>query len=404
MCRSDKTFIPDEEKEKKISSPYHLKLQNIFFQAKRILLGIFIIGLVSLIIIPHISYAQSPPLVKITGRVTDASTGEPLYFVNVFLSNTTLGCATDKNGVFSIENIPPSTYELVVSMMGYELQAKTIQLKGPTERKYNFKLKSKPIQAPEITVSAPYPHEWKKNLKNFERLFLGTSHNASRCKIFNPEILDFTFDKTTHVFTATAREPLQIENQALGYRIFLFLEDFSSSDNASVRFLYKSRFESLPPRDKKEEERWRGNRLKAYHGSLKHFLVSLVSNRLEEEGFFVNSIEDLSRIDENIHANRVTADTLLSPRKLFSERKLSFSNYLRVIYEKEEEDQEYIMGRRHKAHMQTSWLRTNIDSVSIDALGHTDNPYALTTFGYMAWERMAEALPLDYTPPIQSKY
>lgn len=404
MCRSDKTFIPNEEKEKRISSNCHRKLQNNFFQAEKIFLGFLLIGLLYRIIIPHISYAQSQPLAKITGRVTDASTGEPLYFVNVFLSNTTLGCATDKNGVFSIENVPLSTYELVVSMMGYELQATTIQLKGPPGREYNFKLKPKPIQAPEISVSAPYPREWRRNLKNFERLFLGTSRNASKCKIFNPEILDFTFDEATHVFTATASQPIEIENQALGYRIFFFFEDFSSKDNASVRFLYKSRFEPLPPKDKNQEERWRKNRIKAYHGSLKHFLASLVSYRHEEEGFLVNNVEDFSGSYENIHANRVKVDNLLTPGESPSERKLTFSNYLRVIYKKEEEDEEYVRGRRRRSTMQMSWLRINVDYVSIDALGHTDNPYALTTFGYMAWERMAEALPLDYTPPIQSKH
>lgn len=404
MGWSDKTFLPSVENDKKMSTPHRRKLQNIFFQAKKPLLRILFIVLVYLSIIPRISYAQSPQLAKITGRVTDASTGKPLYFVNVFLSNTTLGCATDKNGIFSIENVPPSTYEIVVSMMGYELQSTTIQLKGPTGKEYNFELKSKPIEVPEITVSAPYPLEWKKNLINFERRFLGTSHNASKCKISNPEILDFTFDKTTRVLTAKADQPLEIENQALGYRIFLFLEDFSSSNNTSVRFLYKSRFEPLPPRDKKEEERWIENRLKAYHGSLKHFLVSLVSNRLGEEGFLVSNVEDLSRSYENIYADRVTADDLLTPRKSTSEIKLSFSNYLRVIYTKEEEDQEYIMDRRPKANMQMSWLRINVDSLSIDALGHTENPYALTTFGYIAWERMAEVLPLDYTPPSQSKY
>ncbi|RKY52963.1 MAG: hypothetical protein DRP92_04535, partial [Candidatus Neomarinimicrobiota bacterium] len=47
---------------------------------------------------------------KIRGRVVDAQTGEPLPWVNVMLEGTSLGAATDANGVYVILNVPPGEY------------------------------------------------------------------------------------------------------------------------------------------------------------------------------------------------------------------------------------------------------------------------------------------------------
>jgi len=54
---------------------------------------------------------------KITGKVTDASTGEPLPGVNVVIKGTNIGVITDPNGNYSIEISKDTT--LVFSFMGY---------------------------------------------------------------------------------------------------------------------------------------------------------------------------------------------------------------------------------------------------------------------------------------------
>ena len=57
---------------------------------------------------------------RIVGKVTDASTGEYLPGANVWLEGTTLGAATDREGVYRIYNVPPGTYTLRASYIGYE--------------------------------------------------------------------------------------------------------------------------------------------------------------------------------------------------------------------------------------------------------------------------------------------
>ncbi|MBL7137055.1 MAG: TonB-dependent receptor [Candidatus Marinimicrobia bacterium] len=56
---------------------------------------------------------------KISGRVVDATTGEPLVGVNVVIEGTTMGAATDIDGYFVILNIPPGLYDITASMIGY---------------------------------------------------------------------------------------------------------------------------------------------------------------------------------------------------------------------------------------------------------------------------------------------
>ncbi len=59
---------------------------------------------------------------KITGRITDSSTGEPLIGVNIFIPATGQGSATDLEGRYMILNVSPGEYELKCSMIGYAEQ------------------------------------------------------------------------------------------------------------------------------------------------------------------------------------------------------------------------------------------------------------------------------------------
>ncbi len=59
---------------------------------------------------------------KISGKVIDAQTKEFPIGVNIVLVGTTLGASTDLNGEYYIINIPPGTYRLRASAVGYAPQ------------------------------------------------------------------------------------------------------------------------------------------------------------------------------------------------------------------------------------------------------------------------------------------
>jgi outer membrane receptor protein involved in Fe transport len=56
---------------------------------------------------------------KMSGKVLDADTKEPLIGANILMLNTNLGAATDIDGNYFILNITPGTYEVRVSYVGY---------------------------------------------------------------------------------------------------------------------------------------------------------------------------------------------------------------------------------------------------------------------------------------------
>jgi len=61
---------------------------------------------------------------KIKGRVTDIN-NQSLVGVNIVLDGTSLGAAADEDGRYYILNVPPGSYTVVFSMIGY----KTLKVK-----------------------------------------------------------------------------------------------------------------------------------------------------------------------------------------------------------------------------------------------------------------------------------
>ncbi|MEN8192821.1 MAG: TonB-dependent receptor, partial [Bacteroidota bacterium] len=57
---------------------------------------------------------------KISGIVTDATTGEVIPGCNIMVVGSTMGAASDINGEYFILNIPPGTYTIRATMVGYK--------------------------------------------------------------------------------------------------------------------------------------------------------------------------------------------------------------------------------------------------------------------------------------------
>lgn len=57
---------------------------------------------------------------SVRGFVYEKETGEPIIFTNVYFEGTTIGSSTDVNGHFTISNVKPGDYTLIVTYLGFD--------------------------------------------------------------------------------------------------------------------------------------------------------------------------------------------------------------------------------------------------------------------------------------------
>lgn len=92
---------------------------------------------------------------KISGKVSDKLTGEPLPFANVLIINTNQGAATDSKGNFLILNIDPGKYDVRISMIGYkDLRITDVIVSADLTTKLEVQLEENSFEIGEIIVSA----------------------------------------------------------------------------------------------------------------------------------------------------------------------------------------------------------------------------------------------------------
>jgi len=119
---------------------------------------------------------------KIIGKIIDKETKDPLPMANVSLVGTTLGASSDVNGNFIIMQVPPGTYSLKVSMIGFEtVIMKDVKVQIDLTTTANFKLVPTVLDiGKEITVTAGRPIIQKDVTFSSHRMNAATIKNMAR--------------------------------------------------------------------------------------------------------------------------------------------------------------------------------------------------------------------------------
>lgn len=161
----------------------------------------------------------------------------------------------------------------------------------------------------------PYKHEIKElsveardkrkeNLKLFKKAFIGTGKSAIACRILNDSVLSFRWDSM--IFSASAHQPLIIDNSKLGYRINIILQDFKliydpetyqsirkgnklkpEVEGAVYQMLCNNHFIPYPSGKNWKQDQIENARLRVYYGSRMHFLRALYSGDPKEHGYLI---------------------------------------------------------------------------------------------------------------------
>ena len=90
---------------------------------------------------------------KVSGRVLDSRTMQPLPYAIVKVLNLELWAATDANGMFAIENVPQGPASIEVRTLGYVSRTVQFNLNRNTDLK-NIQLKEENLSIPGVEVTA----------------------------------------------------------------------------------------------------------------------------------------------------------------------------------------------------------------------------------------------------------
>lgn len=103
---------------------------------------------------------------KISGKVTDGSTSEAIIGANIQVLGTSMGAASNANGEFVILNVPPGTYTIKATYIGYnDYSVENVRVYVDLTSDVNIVMNEKSIQTQEVVVRAVAPLV-NKNITN----------------------------------------------------------------------------------------------------------------------------------------------------------------------------------------------------------------------------------------------
>lgn len=371
----------------------------------QILFVAIFIFIISFFVIPNKLFAQSAYyLVK--GKVIDKNTQGPLAGASVFAQNTTIGEATDSAGNFKIW-LPQGGYSLVTTFTGYETQ--TMRVSGSSENDsllFELNPEIKSLEAVTISISTEVKDGWEKYGNFFTDNFIGQTKFSKLCFIKNPEVLHFYFSKKRNSLKVLAKEPLTVNNFALGYilkfAIDSFTNNYNSETNLFVGYPLFTEMKGTP----EQEEMWETNRAIAYKGSLLQFMRSLYSQALEENGFEIQFIVHNNSEDYPIKLGNVYG--ALNYKKDDSTKTVSFypnQSEVALIYKNEDPEKTYTdMDTTAKKTFQLSTLIFPKGEIFfIEQNGYFYDQEDLVTNGYLGFKKIGDMLPYDYKPEEEAQ-
>ncbi len=281
-------------------------------------------------------------LTEIFGVVSD-SAGNPVQDLTVFIPFTSKGTTTNTKGEYRLEKIPIGELELVFRHVSYRPLTKTLTLNPGNPIELNVRMQGNVIELAEI-VKRANPANWKFGYEKFKEHVLGDPLGRF-CEVINPTDIYFYYDGEK--LTGNATEPLEIINKYLGYKLVYFLDYFwynkdktnpdGSTQQVSFAFSGSAFYVDQIEENVLRRRTWGKNRVTEFHGTLKHFLLSVFYDQVGEQGFEIRhawtDINDLQK-SENISPSMAYVRSLLMEKRFYWDKSLKKSIYLLYIPDK----------------------------------------------------------------------
>ena len=391
------------------------------------------------------SFAQQS--LDLSGSIKDKR-GDVLPGAGVYVSGYKIATVADNNGAYHL-SLKPGNYDILVQLIGYKPMNKNIIISDKAI-KLDVILEESITQLSEVTIK-PDPNR-AHYIAMFRDFFIGTTPNAQSCKIVNPNILIIDYENNDRKLTVKTNDLLIIENLALGYKIKYLVKLFEwDSKTGIIYYEGYPYYEDLKGSQRKQRI-WAKKRMEAYSGSPQHFFKSLFQDKVTEEGFVINKLITQPNPDRpsdsliNINLKRLkqkqmglsgkitignnqddslnfwirkkilnTGLSILNRRDVLPDtlvkyfnsniKAVNFTDKLYVIYKKEVEDPLFLnrLGQSisrplDMPNYQISIIDLQVAPVYFYQNGGIYNPRSMLFSGYWAWEKIADSVPMDYTP------
>jgi hypothetical protein len=338
----------------------------------------------------------------VLGKVIDSASGQTLAGASAYCQNTTYGTISNNDGLFFMR-LPNGGYDLVISFTGYEKRMIRLSNNISYADTLTVALLKEDKTMSEVAVVATneVADGWIKYGKFFTEYFIGTTPNAEKCNLENPQNLHFFYSKKRNRLKVTADSDLIVKNYALGYMIRYQLDSFSYDYSSNISQFTGSPFFIEIDTAENIKEEWKKNRARTYLGSRLHFMRSLYDSTVEEEGFVVEKVESgaggggdsvkvKTRFIKDIYnENDYQADS--------SDVTLNWAGQYRISYKSVLPDKKFI--QEYKLPANTKFQLSLVDIANgfiIEENGYFYEQYEFINTGYWAWKKLAESLPYDY--------
>lgn len=366
----------------------------------------FILSLLFILICPANSYGQDYKNM-IKGQVFDVDSGLLLGGVNVYLTNTTLGDASDNSGKYQIRNSPPGNYNMVYHFIGYEQMVRNIDIGLKDTLVIDMGLTYTHYELDTLIVEDKRDRTWERYLERFIQHFIGSSNNAQQTQIMNAEMLDFETIRFG-VYDASSQHELHIVNEALGYESFVSLEHFEwNLSQDTGRAFYYVRMNELKTNDEAQKKEWERRRSATYNNSIRSFfkgLLHAVDHQPEDERRYRRGLRTFYEFYYNNNRYNILNGSI---QKIEDERRLELNRPKEGQYDVfgfkfnlnlAESPLSIISGGGEVSYLDYQNRSAREYIFILDQNGHLLNPLDVTLGGYWAKYRFADFLPINFIP------
>ena len=119
---------------------------------------------------------------------------EPIELVNVYVSGSTIGTATNSKGQFKLIGIKPGQYDLIISHINYDVAYLPLAVNDKSVDIGTVNLKETAYDLITVEVNQKQDKKWNKHFKQFKTFLLGEHYKSKRISIPDSYNADFTVE------------------------------------------------------------------------------------------------------------------------------------------------------------------------------------------------------------------